>query len=59
METTKTRQQSILTFALKTSPAINVEASNSCSEAELRVVFSSSYHTLILAYTALRVRSFK
>ena len=45
METMKTRQQLILTFAVKTSPhsAINVEASNSCSEVELHVVFEVCY----------------
>ena len=44
METTKTRQQSILTFAVKTSPAINMEASTTA----VKLLKSSSRAPAIL-----------
>ena len=44
METTKTRQQSILTCAVKTSPVINVEAST----AAVKLLESSSRAPAIL-----------
>ena len=67
METKTTHQHFHVPFprldAVQDEVATLVEASNSCSEAELQVVFSSSCHTiiyaLILVYTARRVRSVK
>ena len=44
------RQQSILTLDavqdVATTLCDNVEASNSCSESELKIISSSSYHTV-------------